>query len=52
MMLDHLGQTELGDVLLKSIEDTIAEGVKTRDLGGTSNTQEVINHVITKIKSY
>jgi tartrate dehydrogenase/decarboxylase/D-malate dehydrogenase len=42
----------MGDLLMRALEDTIAEGVKTRDLGGTSNTQEVINNVITKIKSY
>ncbi|WP_246939089.1 tartrate dehydrogenase [Bacillus pinisoli] len=52
MMLDHLGLKELGDLLLKAIEDTIGEGVKTRDLGGTSNMQEVIDHVNKKLLSY
>ena len=42
MMLDHLGRTELGDRLLSSIEDILAEGrVRTPDLGGRSNTVEV-----------
>jgi tartrate dehydrogenase/decarboxylase/D-malate dehydrogenase len=52
MMLDHLGLNELGDLLLKGIEETIGEGVKTRDLGGTANTQEVIDHVLNKLLSY
>ncbi len=52
MMLDHLGLEELGSLLLRAIKETIGEGVKTRDLGGTANTNQVIEHVISKVKSY
>lgn len=49
MMLDHLGYKELGDLLLSAIEETIGEGIKTRDLGGNSNTQQVIQQIHSKL---
>lgn len=52
MMLDHLGYEDLGTLLYRAIEESIAEGVKTRDIGGTSNTEEVISHINSKILSY
>jgi tartrate dehydrogenase/decarboxylase/D-malate dehydrogenase len=52
MMLDHLGLSDLGSLLMQAIEDTISEGIKTRDLGGTSNMQEVIDHVVSKLVLY
>ncbi|WP_226675808.1 tartrate dehydrogenase [Mesobacillus jeotgali] len=52
MMLDHLGLKDLGSILLSAIEESIAEGVKTRDIGGSSNTQDVITHINSKILSY
>ncbi|ARK31819.1 tartrate dehydrogenase [Halalkalibacter krulwichiae] len=52
MMLDHLGLEELGGLLFRAIKETIAEGIKTKDLGGTSTMNEVINHIHAKIKSY
>ncbi|MFC0562090.1 tartrate dehydrogenase [Halalkalibacter alkalisediminis] len=52
MMLDHLGLDELGSLLMKAIKETIGEGIKTRDLGGTSYTNEVIDHIITKLTAY
>jgi tartrate dehydrogenase/decarboxylase / D-malate dehydrogenase len=42
MMLDHLGQTELAGRLMRAIETVLRTGkVRTRDLGGTSSTQEM-----------
>jgi tartrate dehydrogenase/decarboxylase/D-malate dehydrogenase len=52
MMLDHLGLLELGSLLMQAIEDTISEGIKTKDIGGTSNMQDVIDHIISKLVSY
>ncbi|MBT2638908.1 tartrate dehydrogenase [Bacillus sp. ISL-39] len=52
MMLDHLGLNELGTLLLRAIEETITEGVKTRDIGGSSNTQDVITYINSKILTY
>lgn len=46
MMLDHLGEVELGDKLLQSIESSLAEGYKTKDLGGTCSTSEFTDRVI------
>lgn len=42
MMLDHLGERELGRLVLDSIEDVLAERrVRTPDLGGTATTREM-----------
>ena len=42
MMLDHLGQREASEVIVRSIERLTREGaVLTRDLGGTASTKEV-----------
>ncbi len=47
MMLDHLGEAELGCALLKAIESVIAEGkVRTPDLGGESTTRQVGQAII------
>jgi tartrate dehydrogenase/decarboxylase / D-malate dehydrogenase len=52
MMLDHLNLPDLGHLLMQAIEETIAEGVKTRDIGGTSTMKEVIDHIHTKLISH
>lgn len=50
MMLDHIGQRELGERLLNSTEEVLAEGVvRTPDFGGTSTTSEVADAVIEKL---
>jgi tartrate dehydrogenase/decarboxylase/D-malate dehydrogenase len=50
MMLDHVGQSELGERLLNSTEEVLAEGlVRTPDFGGTSTTAEVADAVIEKL---
>ncbi|HSP23460.1 MAG TPA: tartrate dehydrogenase [Planococcus sp. (in: firmicutes)] len=46
MMLDHLGETEMGALVLQAIEDTLQQGIKTGDIGGSSNTKEVTDAVI------
>ena len=46
-MLDHLGEAELGDALLKAIESVLAEGkVRTPDLGGECTTRQVGQAII------
>lgn len=50
MMLDHLGETEIGTVLLDVIEDVLQEGIMTPDIGGNATTQEVTDHIIDKLK--
>ncbi|MDT8859282.1 tartrate dehydrogenase [Alkalihalobacillus sp. MEB130] len=50
MMLDHLGYEELGSLLMNSIKETIGEGIKTKDLGGSASTIEVIDSIIKKLR--
>jgi tartrate dehydrogenase/decarboxylase/D-malate dehydrogenase len=51
MMLDFLGYPEIGNLLLEAIEETVAAGVTTPDLGGTANTAEVTDAVIQALKN-
>jgi len=42
MMLDYLGETEMGERLEKAVAAVIAEGkVRTYDMGGSSTTTEM-----------
>jgi tartrate dehydrogenase/decarboxylase / D-malate dehydrogenase len=52
MMLDHLGEHELGAALLMAIESILAERrVRTPDLGGTATTKQVAQAVIAALRS-
>lgn len=51
MMLDFLGYEELGDLVLKAIEKTLASGVKTRDIGGRHSTEEVTRAVLDNLRA-
>lgn len=50
MLLDQLGETELSTKLLHTIEDVLAEGFKTPDIGGTSSTNEVTSEIIRRLR--
>lgn len=50
MMLDHFGETELGDQLLSIIEDVLEAGFKTADIGGSSTTIEVTEEIVKRLK--
>jgi isocitrate/isopropylmalate dehydrogenase len=50
-MLEHLGHPEFGERVLWALEETLAAGTKTRDLGGSATTQEVTNAVIERLRS-
>jgi tartrate dehydrogenase/decarboxylase/D-malate dehydrogenase len=42
MMLDHLGETEAAAAIEQAVAATLAAGeVRTKDIGGTSATEEV-----------
>ncbi|HSD59645.1 MAG TPA: tartrate dehydrogenase [Burkholderiales bacterium] len=41
MMLDHLGQGAAAAAVVRAIETVLAEGPRTRDLGGSAGTAEV-----------
>lgn len=50
MMLDFLGYPEIGNLVLDAVEETVASGVTTPDLGGRCSTAEVIEAVIRNLK--
>lgn len=50
MMLDFLGYTDLGNKVLHAIEETLAQGVKTGDLGGTATLREVTEAVLQNLE--
>lgn len=41
MMLEHLGHKDAADAVVKAIEQVLVEGPRTRDMGGTANTEQV-----------
>ncbi len=51
MMLDHLGEHEAAAAVLAGIEQSIAAGVVTRDMGGTATTSEVGEYIASRIRA-
>ena len=49
MMLDHAGYPEAGARVLNALEETLASGTKTRDLGGTASTDEMADAVTQRL---
>ena len=50
MMLDWLGETEMGTQLEKAVADVIAEGkVRTYDMGGNNTTLEIAEAIAAKL---
>ena len=49
LMLDHLGFPESGQKILAALEDALDAGVKTRDLGGKADTEELTEAVIERL---
>jgi tartrate dehydrogenase/decarboxylase/D-malate dehydrogenase len=41
MMLEHLGEQDAADAIVKAIEQVLQSGPKTQDMGGTASTEEV-----------
>ncbi|MBX6351891.1 MAG: tartrate dehydrogenase [Thermoflavifilum sp.] len=50
MMLDFIGEAELGERLLIAIEETLLAGIKTPDLGGRATTAEVTDAIIARLR--
>ncbi len=50
MMLDHLGEVNMGASLLQAIEETTAAGIKTGDIGGQASTEEVAKEIGKRLK--
>src|SRR5438309_8115626 len=45
MMLEHLGEADAARRLMSAVESVTASGVRTRDLGGNANTDDVTRAV-------
>jgi tartrate dehydrogenase/decarboxylase / D-malate dehydrogenase len=52
MMLDHAGFPEAGARILAALEETLASGTKTHDLGGTATTDEMASAVVQSLKNH
>jgi tartrate dehydrogenase/decarboxylase/D-malate dehydrogenase len=50
LLLDHLGKTELGELVLDAVEDTLESGIRTPDLGGQARTEEVGEAIATRLR--
>ena len=51
MMLDHIGRPEASGRVLAALEETLADGTRTRDLGGSATTEEVTSAVVERLRS-
>jgi len=51
LMLRHLGEQEAANRIQQAVEQTIAEGIRTRDLGGTASTSEFTDAVIARVQA-
>jgi tartrate dehydrogenase/decarboxylase / D-malate dehydrogenase len=51
LMLDHVGHPEAGERVLLGLEDALAGGTKTRDLGGSATTHEMAEAVIERLRN-
>jgi tartrate dehydrogenase/decarboxylase/D-malate dehydrogenase len=51
LMLDHLGEPAAARRLMSAAESVTASGVRTRDLGGTANTDEVTRAVCAALEA-
>ena len=51
MMLDFIGHDEGAARVVRAIEATLIDGVKTADLGGSATTAEVTDRVLAHLES-
>ena len=51
LMLEYAGHPETGERVLATLEDTLASGTKTRDLGGSATTQEMTDALIERLRN-
>ncbi len=50
MMLNHIGETDKAEAIIKAVTKTIFEGkVLTHDLGGKATTNEITEAIIKNI---
>ena len=51
LMLGHVGHPEAGERMLSALEDALASGTNTRDLGGSATTHEMAEAVIERLQN-
>jgi tartrate dehydrogenase/decarboxylase / D-malate dehydrogenase len=49
MMLDHLGHPEAAEEITRAMRAQLAEGNRTRDLGGTAGTAQFTSELLTRL---
>src|SRR5215204_5815740 len=52
LLLEHAGYPEAGERMLAALEETLAGGTRTSDLGGSASTEEVTEAVIERLRSH
>jgi tartrate dehydrogenase/decarboxylase / D-malate dehydrogenase len=52
MMLDHAGFPDAGARIFAALEETLASGTKTSDLGGTATTDELADAVVQRLRDH
>jgi isocitrate dehydrogenase (NAD+) len=50
LMLRHLGKDDIADTVMEAIRQTLSDGVKTGDLGGTASTTEYTEAVVARLE--
>lgn len=50
LMLDHLGERDAAAAIIHAIEETLADGVQTVDLGGNASTADVAGQIIRHVE--
>jgi tartrate dehydrogenase/decarboxylase/D-malate dehydrogenase len=50
LLLEHVGHPEAGERVLNALEEALASGTKTRDLGGSATTEEMTDAVIKHLR--
>ena len=51
LMLEHLGEKPAADVVVKAIENTVAEGTLPVDLGGSATTSQIADRVCANVQA-
>jgi len=51
LLLEHSGHPRAGERTLAALEDTLASGTKTRDLGGKASTQQMTDAVVERLQN-
>jgi len=51
MMLDHLGEQAMAQKIEEAVDEVLAEGPRTPDLGGNATTEEFTQAVIAALKA-